>query len=98
MTTASGARTRLALTLLTSPSLLDRAAAQRPSQALRRRRWRTRPPAWACGMAAEEAARVPRRRRAAGRAGPRDPDARREPGRDRCRIGHLGRASRSGPG
>src|SRR5262249_61336113 len=54
MTTASGARTRLALTLFTSPSLQDRAAAPRPSPAPPGRS-RTPPLAAALGMRAAAA-------------------------------------------
>src|SRR6266566_2366021 len=94
-TTASGTRTRLAVTLFTSPSLLGHAEAQRPSQALRRR-WRTRPCRWACGAGAAAAAREPRRRWAARRAAARRPAARHRPVPGPGWTGHRGRASRPG--
>src|SRR5215831_14251622 len=94
-TTPSGTRILLAVRLFTSQSLLGRAEAQRPSQALRCRP-RTRPCHLAGGAGAAAAAREPRRRRAFGRAALRRLIPHRPPGRGTGRTGNPGRASRFG--
>jgi hypothetical protein len=86
----------LAVRLFTSPSLLDRAAAQRPSQALRVVGGVPVPAGLACGRAAAEAARGPSSP-GSRRAGLGDPAARREPGRGPLPDRPPRRASRSGP-